>query len=78
MDWSTIFLLFLMTGIAETAREVYGTAWGRHFTRMVPIRRQDIPRDFWTERRSKGELRRHRRRWHIDLLSRTKIKELKK
>lgn len=74
----TLMTLFLVGMCAEVAREVYHPNvknWAaRHYPRMMIVR--ELP--WWAERKSGREVREHNRRWHIDLLGRTKIKELKK
>ncbi len=80
MDWSVVYLLFLIGMVVETAREAYGISWAsRHFTRMTSFTHSyRPPRDFWTERRSRREKRIHQKRWHIDLLARSKSGNRKK
>jgi hypothetical protein len=75
-----LFTLFLVAMVVEAGREAYGTAWAsRHFTRMMLFTATNRPpRDFWTERKTRSEKWAHRRHWHIDLLSRSSIKNPKK
>lgn len=75
MDWSDVYLLFLLGTCLEVAREVYGTpSWAtKHYTRMTQFSRVHKPeRDFWTEPLSRREKRVHRQKHHIDLLARPK------
>lgn len=74
MSWSTVYLLFLIALVFETAREVYAPderfkRWAdRHYSRIQI--ETELP--WWAERKSGREKREHQRKWHIDLLSRMK------
>jgi len=64
--------LFLAGMVVEAAREAYGISWpSKHYTRMMQFTHfHKPPRDFWTERRTWRERRRHR-----ILIGRTKLKK---
>jgi hypothetical protein len=73
--WSTVFLLFLIAMVVEAGREAYFPDlrdWAsRHYSRMQIVK--ELP--WWAERRSAHEQRTHRKRFHIDLLGRPRVKK---
>lgn len=75
-----LMTLFLLGMCAEVFRESHFVSaaknWTVHHYPRMTVNLKELP--WWAERKSPGEVREHRRRWHIDLLGRTKIKELKK
>lgn len=77
MDWGQLLVTLMLVGmVIEAGREAYGVSWSsRHFTRMTTFTREHRPdRDFWTQRKTRGEIRDHMKRWHIDLLGRRRVR----
>lgn len=72
MDWSVVYLIFMLGLVVEAGREAFHPnikQWAaRHYSRTQVTK--ELP--WWAERRSWLERREHKRKWHIDLLARMK------